>query len=157
MSKKAKGMALEKAINNTNLEYRKLGKAIIVKFPTPFLITSKGLIPQQAICDYIGCYKVGSLAVPINFDAKECGSTTSFPFANIKDHQLLYLTLCHNIGAKSSILVHFTKLNLYYMIPTFEINKILETGRKSIKISEMKSEWQIKNIGDYLNILCEII
>jgi recombination protein U len=150
---KLKGMDLEKSINNTNLEYRKKGVAVIIKFPIPFLVTNKGLIPQQSICDYVGSYRLNGMTIPINFDAKECASKTSFPFSNIKDHQISYLTLCHNIGAKADILVHFTKLNIYYMIPINEINNILKTGKKSIKITALKKEWKIEKIEDYLGLL----
>ena len=148
----SRGLDLEKAINNANLEYRKQGVAVIIKLATPFLITNRGLIPQVSTVDYMGCYTYSGITTSVAFDAKETASETSFPFSNIKDHQLLFLNLWKNTGGRAFLLINFTKTGDYYALPIEEVNTILETGKKSIKKSAFKEEWKVK-IGDYLSIL----
>jgi len=98
---------LEKKANKTNLRYRKLKQALILKVPTPILYTRKGLVAQQSTVDYTGLMKGGQF---IAFDAKETQSKTSFPLANIHQHQLTYLELVEELGGQAFFLIHFKKL-----------------------------------------------
>ena len=99
---------LEKKANKTNLRYRKLKQALILKVPTPILYTRKGLVAQQSTVDYTGLMKGGQF---IAFDAKETQSKTSFPLANIHQHQLTYLELVEELGGQAFFLIHFKKLD----------------------------------------------
>tara|TARA_Y100000310_G_C20195020_1_gene584249 strand:- start:156 stop:515 length:360 start_codon:yes stop_codon:yes gene_type:complete len=98
---------LEKRANKANLQYRKAKDALILKVPVPILYTSKGLIAQQSTVDYTGLIKGGRF---IAFDAKETKSKTSFPLANIHDHQLNYLEIVEELGGIGFFLIHFTQL-----------------------------------------------
>ena len=99
-----KGNELEKRANKQNISYRKIYRALILKVEVPIIITRKGLIAKQSTVDYTGTLKGGK---SIAFDAKETRSKTSFPLANIEDHQLAYLIFQRALEGIAFFMIHF--------------------------------------------------
>ena len=104
-----RGKGLEKIINATNLKYRKKKLAVIYNLPLPVAITDKGPIPISSPTDYIGCISPNGRGVA--FDAKETKSHTSFPLANIHDHQLNFLSYFEKCGGMAGFLIWFKEID----------------------------------------------
>ena len=141
---------LEKRANKANLTYRKTKKALIQKVPTPILYTRKGLIAQQSTVDYTGI--LAPRGQGIAFDAKETKNKTSFPLANIHQHQLNFLELFEALGGIAFFLIHFKSLykDRAFKTPLSLVQKYWDgEERKSIPIVDFKKEWLV-NIDDYL-------
>jgi recombination protein U len=150
-----KGSDLEKRANRQNILYRKDDRALILKIEVPIIITSKGLVAKQSTVDYTGTLKGGK---SIAFDAKETQSKTSFPLANIEDHQLAYLRFQQNLGGIAFFMIHFKKMYLdkVFITPISLIEKFIEEDiRKSIPFKEFKNEWLI-DIENYLDKVDEM-
>ena len=141
---------LEKRASKINNKYRKKKEALILKVPVPIIMTRKGLIAQQSTVDYTGLINGGTY---IAFDAKETLSKTSFPLANIKQHQLVYLELVRDLGGIAFFFIHFKNLHpdQAFITPIYLINHYWsgKGGRKSIPISDFKSEW-LAPVDNYL-------
>lgn len=122
-----RGMDLENDINKSNEYYRLNNIALITKRPTPINVVkvdySKGAritdayFEKQSTTDYNGVYK----GHYIDFEAKQTDSTTSFPLANIHEHQFFHLENVIKHGGISFFIIRFTKLNETYLIDTKEI------------------------------------
>ena len=94
-----RGMFLEHIINNANTYYLSKDIAIIYKKPTPIKVLNvayrsskttlidKAVFSETSTLDYNGIYK----GKYIEFDAKECKNSTSFPLSNIKPHQIEHI------------------------------------------------------------------
>ena len=99
---------------------------------------------------HTGKKKIGKA---IAFDAKETESLTSFPLANIHQHQLEYLKLWIEIGGEGFFFVHFKKVHPdnAFVTPVELVSKYWDdtAGRKSIPLSDFKEEWLIP-IDTYL-------
>jgi len=150
-----KGSDLEKRANRQNILYRKDNRALILKIEVPIIITSKGLVAKQSTVDYTGTLKGGK---SIAFDAKETQSKTSFPLANIEDHQLAYLRFQQNLGGIAFFMIHFKKMypDKVFITPISLIEKFIEEDiRKSIPFKEFKNEWLI-DIENYLDKVDEM-
>lgn len=132
---------LEKTANKANLNYRKEKKALIQKVPTPILYTRKGLIAQQSTVDYTGI--LAPKGKGIAFDAKETKSKTSFPLANIHDHQLTFLELFEALGGVAFFLIHFKSVHpkKAFVTPLSLVQKYWGGEvRKSIPLEDFKDE-----------------
>ena len=141
---------LEKRANKANLGYRKSKKALIQKVPTPILYTRKGLIAQQSTVDYTGILAPDGRGIA--FDAKETKQKTSFPLANIHEHQLNFLELFEDLGGIAFFLVHFKSLyqDQAFVTPISLVKKYwYGDERKSIPIADFKESWLV-NIDNYL-------
>lgn len=97
-----RGNELEKKAEKANLVSRQKKQSLILKVPTPMLITNKGLIPQQSTVDYVGILQGGLF---IAYDAKETQSKTSIPLQNIKQHQLDYLNRVNDLGGLAFFMI----------------------------------------------------
>jgi recombination protein U len=103
---------------------------------------------------HIGKKKIGKA---IAFDAKETESLTSFPLANIHQHQLEYLKLWIEIGGEGFFFIHFKKVHpdQAYITPVELVSQYWDnpTGRKSIPLADFKEEWltPIDTYLDYFN------
>jgi len=153
-TKTLRGKTLEKRINGVNLKYRSLGVAVIYNLPLPVAVTSSGPIPISTPTDYIGCILGGR---GLAFDAKETTSKTSFPLANIHDHQINFLSLFEKVGGMGGFLIWFKEIddNEAYFVPASFIKNFMETNtRKSIPYKSFKKCWKVQ-ITDYLNLLNE--
>lgn len=150
-----RGNELEKRANHQNIIYRKEKRALILKVDVPIILTNKGLIAKKSTVDYTGTIKGGK---SIAFDAKETLSKTSFPLANIEDHQLAYLDFQQNLGGIAFFMIHFKSLypDEVFITPIQLIKKYKEENiRKSIPINEFKQEWLTK-IDNYLDKVIEM-
>jgi recombination protein U len=132
---------LEKRANKANLKYRKTKKALIQKVPTPILYTRKGLIAQQSTVDYTGI--LAPKGRGIAFDAKETKIKTSFPLANIHQHQLNFLELFEALGGVAFFLIHFKSIydDKAFKTPVSLVKKYWDGDeRKSIPFEDFKEE-----------------
>ena len=139
ISHKNRGMKLECLINSTNEYYIENDIAIIYKKPTPILVCNvdykknkilEGYYKVPSTLDYNGIYK----GKYIDFDAKETLNKTSFPLANIHEHQLLHMKRVINHGGISFLII---KMNsLYYLLDgKIILDFIKNNDRKSIPYS----------------------
>ncbi|MBC8550146.1 MAG: Holliday junction resolvase RecU [Candidatus Brocadiales bacterium] len=154
MSQANRGKELEKKINAVNLIYRKKKLAVIHRLELPVILTNKGPVPISTPTDYIGCE--GPDGKGVAFDAKETRNTTSFPLANIHDHQLNFLTYYEAVGGKAGFLIWFKEVDDdAFWTPASFIQEFMETEtRKSIPYKRFKDEWRV-DLTDYLNLLNE--
>ena len=145
-----RGMLFEELINETNEQYLKRDIAVIYKKPTPVQIVdvdypsrSQAKIKEAyyktaSTTDYNGVYR----GYYIDFDAKQCNSTTSFPLSNVHHHQVTHLENIERHGGIGFLLIYFNKLGEIYLLKAkdlVEIEKRASTGgRKSISIDEMR-------------------
>lgn len=148
-SRGLRGSVLEEYINMTIDIYSDAGLALIQKIPTP--ITPIEMDPgsrhitlayfeKKSTVDYIGAVQ----GIPVCFDAKECHDST-FPLANIHEHQVNFMSLFEKQGGIPFIIISFTKFDKYYYL-TYE--KMMEFwdrmnsgGRKSFRIEELDEEF----------------
>jgi len=161
-----RGMCLEDSINNINDYYINNDIALIYKKPTPIgivdvdyeysqKIIKKAYFKEPSTLDYNGLYK----GKYIEFEAKETKSKTSFPLANIHEHQINHI---RNILKHNGIvfLIIFINNNNYLLKGIDFINYIDNTTRKSIELSYIeKNGYLIKetiNGLDYINIVDKV-
>lgn len=153
-----RGAGLERLIDMTNMQYRNKGIADIRKIPTPVRIQSNvngkvtGYTTKGELVDYFGV-KDGRAIV---FDAKETTTTTSFPLKNVHEHQFNILKSWHEKGAKSFLLVSFTKRQYEtYLLPFVMLEQAwkgyIGDGRKSIPYEDFVSQCdQVKSDKGYV-------
>jgi Penicillin-binding protein-related factor A, putative recombinase len=134
-----RGMQLEHEVESSNLSYWLKNIAVIQKVATPFKPIRdhegkmKALIPEKkSTVDFIGCLNGRGLA----FDAKETKERTSFPLANVKEHQLRFLEKYRNCGGHAFLLVRFVKHNETFILSSVQLSQWWKEaafgGRKSI-------------------------
>ena len=157
-----RGMTLESEINDSNNYYLENNIAVIYKKPTPIQIVeekygkiTKAFFKTPSTTDYNGLYK----GYYIDFEAKETTSKTSFPLANIHQHQIKHMNNIINHKGICFVLVRFTTLNETYLIFAKDfINFINNEKRKSIPLAYFKEKaYLIKDKLapriDYINII----
>lgn len=138
-SKANLGMQLERIIDMTNKQYRNSNVADIRKIPTPVQISSNnngkitGYTQKGEWVDYVGVHDGRTIV----FDAKETSSTTSFPLKNVSEHQFDLLKSWHEKGARSFLLVSFSKRKYEtYLLPFEQLEEAwagyVGDGKKSI-------------------------
>lgn len=146
ISYKNRGMFLENILNDTNTYYNSIDKCLIYKKPTPIKVlnvtypTDKTHIIDKAVyynvstLDYNGIYREKY----IEFDAKECHSKTSFPLANVKEHQVEHIKKV--IKQKGIVfLIIFMNNNFYLLKGEDYIDYLNNTNRKSMEFSYLES------------------
>ena len=133
-----RGMDLEEEINESNDYYIMKDKAYIYKKPTPIGVSEvsyhkhgkvieKGYFKEQSTLDYNGLYR----GKYIEFEAKVTQNKSSFPLANIHDHQIkhVYHILKHG-GTRKSIPYEYIKntgfLIKYGYRPILDYLKIID-------------------------------
>lgn len=139
LSYKNRSMFLENIINETNNYYLEKDRAIIYKKPTPIKVLNveyrtkkttminKAVFSHTSTLDYNGIYK----GHYIEFDAKECKNTTSFPLSNIEEHQILHIKRILNHGGIVFLII-FMNNKFYLLKGSTLINFINNNERKSI-------------------------
>ncbi|RLL48236.1 Holliday junction resolvase RecU [Oceanobacillus piezotolerans] len=145
-----RGMTLEEDINVTNQYYLDLDKAVIHKKPTPVQIVNvhyprrsaavitEAYFKQASTTDYNGLYR----GKYVDFEAKETKNKTSFPLANIHEHQIKHMeSIVHHHGI-CFLIIRFTVHNETYYMPAEALfahwyNKS-KGGRKSIPYETVK-------------------
>ncbi len=133
---KNRGMDLEEIINEACKYYVEKDIAVIYKKPTPIGIVDvdysnmtikKGYFKEPSTLDYNGIYK----GKYVEFDAKECHSTTSFPLSNIHEHQIKHLTKIIKHGGIGFLIISMNS-NYYIFKGTDLLEFINNNSRKSI-------------------------
>src|SRR5690625_3447892 len=118
-----RGMTLEEDINLANKYYLAINKAVIHKKPTPVqvvrvhypkrsaAVVTEGYFKQASTTDYNGIYRNKY----IDFEAKETKNKTSFPLANIHDHQIEHMLSVVKPGVLLFFMIsfHFYTETLY--------------------------------------------
>lgn len=162
-----RGMFLEHIINNANTYYLSKDIAVIYKKPTPIKVLNvayrsskttlidKAVFSETSTLDYNGVYK----GKYIEFDAKECKNSTSFPLSNIKPHQIEHIK---NIIRHNGIvfLIIFMNNKFYLLKGDSLISFIDNNDRKSIPYDYIEKKGYIIKEGympriDYIKAIDE--
>ena len=162
-----RGMFLEHIINNANTYYLSKDIAVIYKKPTPIKVLNvayrsskttlidKAVFSETSTLDYNGIYK----GKYIEFDAKECKNSTSFPLSNIKPHQIEHIK---NIMRHNGIvfLIIFMNNKFYLLKGDSLISFIGNNDRKSIPYEYIEEKGYIIKEGympriDYIKAIDE--
>lgn len=142
---KNRGMNLEEIINEACKYYLENDIAVIFKKPTPIgivdvdynhgAIITKAYFKEPSTLDYNGLYK----GKYIEFDAKECQNSTSFPLKNIHDHQIEHIKrIIKNNGICFLIISMNTN---YYLFKGEDLLEFIKTEtRKSIPFEVIDSK-----------------
>ncbi|WP_125003753.1 Holliday junction resolvase RecU [Clostridium tagluense] len=135
-----RGLDFEDIIKKKADAYKKDGRAYIYKIPTEFSIIRNGarivsaFPKQKSICDFIGTLQCGQA---ITVEAKSVASSvTSFPFANIGDHQFEFFKVWEQCGGLGYYLIWFKEIDKCYLITSEKMQETKDTiGRKSIPLA----------------------
>lgn len=142
-----RGMSLEHDLNNSNEYYRDVNRALIHKKPTPIQVVKVDYPARNAARIVEAYYKVPSTTdyngiyrgKPVDFEAKETKSLTSFPFKSIHPHQIDHLqrVLLHKgIGF---FIIRFSSFDETYLIDAAIIIQMYkEMNKKSISYKDIK-------------------
>ena len=161
-----RGMDLENSLNQINSYYVENEIALIYKKPTPIGIVdvnyefgkniiTKAYFKEPSTLDYNGLYK----GKYIEFEAKETKNKTSFPLANIHEHQIKHI---RNVIKHDGIVFLIININnnSYLLKGTDFINYIDNHNRKSIEFNYVKENGFILketlNGLDYIDIVEKI-
>jgi len=165
-----RGMELESDITKTNQTYFDLDLAVIYKKPTPITIVkvdyasrstakiSEAYYKEPSTTDYNGIYK----GKYIDFEAKECRSNTSFPFASIHKHQVMHLEKCMKHGAIAFIILRMVNYNETYLIKADDfLAQYKGCTRKSLPYDWIKThgyliEYKYSKPCDYLTVVDKV-
>ncbi len=163
-----RGMNLEEDINLSNDFYKSNGLCLITKRPTPINVVkvdySKGAIitnayfEKQSTTDYNGVYK----GRYIDFEAKSTLKLTSFPLANISQHQIEHLKQVLKHGGIAFFIIEFAKLDQVFLLDASYVIDFYENGeRKSIPYNDVQRHGFIIKKGfaprlNYLDIIDKI-
>lgn len=167
-SYKNRGMFLEHIINDSNTFYLSKDIAVIYKKPTPIKVLNisyrskqttlidKAVFSETSTLDYNGIYK----GKYIEFDAKECKNTTSFPLSNIKMHQIEHIKNIIRHGG-TAFLIIFMNNNFFLFKGEDLIEFINNNDRKSIPYEIIKNKGHIIKEGympriDYIKVIDEV-
>lgn len=147
-----RGMSLEEDINITNQYYLNNNKAVIHKKPTPIQIVNvhypqrsaavitEAYFKQASTTDYNGLYH-GNY---IDFEAKETKNKTSFPLANIHDHQVQHMKSIRQHEGISFLIIRFSIYDETYFMETELLLDYWKDknngGRKSIPYKDIKKQ-----------------
>ena len=139
-----RGMSLEEDIEQTNQYYLDMNQAIIHKKPTPIQIVkvhypkrsaaviTEGYFQAKSTTDFNGLYR----SKHIDFEAKETKNKTTFPLANIHEHQFKHMQSIVAHGGICFFIIRFTVLDETYYVPAEIVllywNEMKDGGRKSI-------------------------
>lgn len=162
-----RGMFLEHIINDANTYYLSKDIAVIYKKPTPIKVLNvayrsskttlidKAVFSETSTLDYNGVYK----GKYIEFDAKECKNSTSFPLSNIKPHQIEHIK---NVMRHNGIvfLIIFMNNKFYLLKGDSLISFIDNNNRKSIPYDYIEEKGYIIKEGympriDYIKAIDE--
>jgi len=139
--------------------------ALVQKIPTPIKpvqinqqnrTITLAYFEQKSTVDYIGIVQ----GISICFDAKET-KAKSLPIANIHKHQIEFMEDFTNQGGLSFLIVNFSTLNKYYLLPFDQLYKhwlIAENGgKKSISHKNFDNNLEINIINQkYIHYLSTI-
>lgn len=150
-----RGMNLEKDLNDANTYYEQIGRALIHKKPTPIQVVKVEYPARSAakICeayyktpsttDYNGIYR----GKPIDFEAKETKSKTSFPFKSIHRHQIEHLRKVLYHKGIGFFIIRFTSLQATYLLDAATLIAMWDDGQKSISYDLVKEHGSLVKEG----------
>ncbi|WP_067725513.1 Holliday junction resolvase RecU [Oceanobacillus damuensis] len=165
-----RGMTLEEDINITNKFYLDTNKAVIHKKPTPVQIVkvhypqrsaaviTEAYFKQASTTDYNGLYR----GKYVDFEAKETKNKTTFPLANIHQHQISHMKSIIEHGGLCFMIIRFAAYDENYFLEAEKLftfwNDKSEGGKKSISYETLKQESQVipftyQTRVDYLSII----
>ena len=160
-SRGLRGSSFEESINFTNEIYRQKNLALIQKIPTPITPVkiqketgqiSLAYFDSKSTVDYIGIVQ----GVAVCFDAKET-KAKSLPIQNIHQHQIDFMKQFKSQGGIAFILVYFRLFERYFYMPINVLEKYWERakkgGRKSIKIEEFETEFEVFSKNEIVHYL----
>lgn len=143
----ARGMNLEKDLNDSNNYYKSIDRAHIYKKPTPIQIVkvdypsrkhakiSEAYYQVPSTTDYNGIYK----GKYIDFEAKETKSKVSFTFQNIHKHQIEHLESVIRHEGIAFVIIRFSSYNETYLLDAqYMIDAYKTNDKKSIKYKEIQ-------------------
>lgn len=138
-----RGMTLEAELNDSNKYYLENDIAVIYKKPTPVKVVKQvnekivnAYFEKPSTTDYNGIY----MGKYIDFEAKET-TKTSFPLANIHDHQIKHMERVVKHGGICFLIVRFVKINETYLLFAEDfISFINSSSRKSIPLEYFKEK-----------------
>lgn len=133
-----RGMSLEDDLNSSNDYYLETMRALIHKKPTPIQVVKVDYPARNAAKITEAYYKVPSTTDyngiyrgrPIDFEAKETRSKTSFPFRSIHSHQIAHLKRVLYHGGIGFFIIRFTAFDETYLIDAETIITLYEEGNK---------------------------
>lgn len=143
-----RGMNFEDDINQSNRFYSEHGIALITKRPTPINVVKVEYPPsgahivdayfeKQSTTDYNGIYREKY----IDFEAKSTKSRTSFPLANISDHQIDHLKQVVTFGGIGFFIINFESVDETFIISAEQLIIYKEhSNKKSIPYEYFKEK-----------------
>ena len=162
-----RGMDFEDCINDSNAYYLDVNRALIYKKPTPIGISKasytshgrridEGYFLAQSTLDYNGLYR----GCYIEFEAKETKQKTSFPLANIHEHQILHIRKVLEHGGIVFLLIKMNSF-VYLFKGSDLINFVDSETRKSIPYTYLeekgfKIKEKINPALDYLEVVDQL-
>ncbi|HEY4602484.1 MAG TPA: Holliday junction resolvase RecU [Cerasibacillus sp.] len=165
-----RGMNLEEDINITNTHYLETDRAVIHKKPTPVQIVDvhyprrsaavikEAYFKQASTTDYNGIYR----SRYIDFEAKETKNKTSFPLANIQDHQVKHMQTVLQHGGICFFIIRFSVKDETFLYPAkyllIDWKQHLKDGRKSIPYHRIQQNgvlipFKFQARVDYLSVV----
>src|SRR5699024_8150337 len=145
-------ISLEEDLNATNEFYLSTNKAIIHKKPTPVQVVkvhypkrsaaviTEAYYQQASTTDYNGLYQQKH----IDFEAKETNNKTSFPLANVQEHQINHMKAIVDHGGICFFIIRFTLHDETYILKAKDFfiywDQMLDGGRKSIPYQVIKEK-----------------
>lgn len=151
-SRGLRGSMLEEAVNFTNQKYSQENLALVQKIPTPITPIeidkqtrhiTLAYFEQKSTVDYIGAVQ----GIPVCFDAKEC-RTGTFPLQNIHEHQMSFMENFERQQGVAFFIIMFTGVGRCFYVPYRDVkvfwDRAANGGRKSFKLEELRSEYEIE-------------
>lgn len=147
ISYNGRGMSLESDLNSSNDFYLKTDRALIHKKPTPIQVVKVDYPARNAAKITEAYYKVPSTTDyngiyrgrPIDFEAKETKSKTSFPFKSIHPHQIAHLKRVLYHRGIGFFIIRFTSYDETYLVDADIMITMYEEGnKKSISYQHVK-------------------
>lgn len=142
-----RGMSLEDDLNKSNEYYLACDRALVHKKPIPIQIVKvdypmrssakivEAYYKTPSTTDYNGIYR----GCPIDFEAKETKSKTSFPFKNIHPHQIAHLQKVLLHGGIGFLILRFTYYDETYLLDAkYMIELYQDSTKKSISYEVIK-------------------
>ncbi len=147
---RGRGEDLENLILASNLYYHKHNVCRIDKAATPIKVIetsgskiTEAYFEKKSTVDFYGIVQ----GIFVVFDAKQT-AINSLPLKNIHEHQIHYMNDIEKQGGISFLIVEFTSIKKFYILPYEILNDYYERskqgGRKSIPISAFPKELEIQ-------------
>ena len=136
-----RGLKFEEEIQKKCDKLRQQGIALISKVPTDWKVLRKFNpkahrteiftafpVAESKFVDFVGVIKGKALGM----EAKETTNKTSFPFSNIKQTQIDFLTEWVKLGGLGYYIIRFKEHKKVFLIPSDSMHNCIESiGRKS--------------------------